>query len=61
MNKRDFIKLIKKKGFYQLPKRGKGSHEVWTDGERFVTVSIPDKSDYDRGTLNQMMKDVGLK
>ncbi|RLK63167.1 hypothetical protein D3H64_06125 [Atopobacter sp. AH10] len=26
-----------------------------------MTVSIPDKSDYDRGTLNQMMKDVGLK
>lgn len=61
MNKRELVKILKQNGFYKTDK-GKGSHEVWEhqDGRR-TTIPKPARSDYARGTLNQIFKDIGLK
>lgn len=61
MNKKQLIKVLKENNFTKLPDRGKGSHEVWTDGTRMITIPKPSKSDYAKGTLNAILKQAGLK
>lgn len=63
MNKRELTKLLKNNGFYKSD-LGKGSHEVWIhekESQLRVTVPQPTRSDYDRGTLNAILKQAGLK
>ena len=61
MNKRTLIKLLRKQGFNLLAKQGKGSHEKWKKGDIIITVPKPSKSDYAPGTLNEILKQAGLK
>ncbi len=60
MTSKEFTKLLKKEGFKEVKGRGKGSHQIWTDGRRVVTVQSH-KGDLPKGTLNAMMKQAGLK
>lgn len=61
MNKRELIKILKKNGFKQIPKRGKGSHECWLKDGIILTIPKPTRSDYDKGTLDAILKEAGLK
>jgi predicted RNA binding protein YcfA (HicA-like mRNA interferase family) len=55
---RDFIKVLKKIGFEEA--RQKGSHIILTRDRDQLSVSVPDHSELDRGTLNSLMKSIGL-
>ena len=61
MNKRQLLKILKENGFRQLPKRGKGSHESWSNGTKLVTIPKPSGSDYPTGTIKAILKQAGLK
>lgn len=61
LTKRELIKLLKANGFKQLPNRGKGSHEAWSNGTRQVIVPKPSGNDYPIGTVKAIMKQAGLK
>ncbi len=60
MTPTEFKRMIKKLGFKPLKGRGKGSHEMWTDGTHTVIIENH-KGDIKKGTLNAMLKQVGLK
>jgi predicted RNA binding protein YcfA (HicA-like mRNA interferase family) len=55
---RDFIKVLKRIGFEES--RQKGSHVILTRDRDQLSVSVPDHSELDRGTLNSLMKSVGM-
>lgn len=60
MNRLQLIKRLKAGGFYKT-RNGKGSHEVWSNGDRKVIVPIPNRSDYKKGLVHRILKDAGLK
>jgi predicted RNA binding protein YcfA (HicA-like mRNA interferase family) len=55
--RRDVLRQLEEAGYRRLPKRGKGSHEVWTNGQR--NQIVPGKID-DRDFANDIMKQAGL-
>ena len=55
--RRDVLRLLEQHGYRRLPKRGKGAHEVWTNGKRNQVV--PAKID-DRNFANDIMKQAGI-
>lgn len=55
--RRDVQRELENNGYWKLPDRGKGSHEVWTNGRRNQTV--PRKLN-DRNLANQILKDSGI-
>ena len=61
MNKRQLLKILNENGFRQLPKKGKGSHEVWSNGTNLITIPKPSGSDYPTGTIKAILKQAGLK
>lgn len=61
MNKRQLSKILNENDFRKLPNRGKGSHEVWTNGEKLITIPKPSSSDYPIGTIKAILKQAGLK
>jgi predicted RNA binding protein YcfA (HicA-like mRNA interferase family) len=52
------VKDILKQNGWQLLRHGKGSHDIWTDGKRCVSVNHECRS---RHTANAIMKDAGIK
>lgn len=52
------VKDILKQHGWQFLRRGKGSHDIWTDGKNCVSVNHVCKS---RFTANGIMKDAGIK
>lgn len=55
--RRDVLQELENAGYRRLPDRGKGSHEVWTNGRRSQTV--PRKVD-DRNLANRIMGQAGI-
>jgi predicted RNA binding protein YcfA (HicA-like mRNA interferase family) len=56
---KDFIKVIKKLGFYL--DRQKGSHAIYKDNQgNRVVVPIHSGKDLKQGTLLGMIKDIGI-
>jgi predicted RNA binding protein YcfA (HicA-like mRNA interferase family) len=56
--RRDVLRELEVAGYVKLPdRRGKGSHEIWTNGRRNQTV--PRKID-DRNLANDIMKQAGI-
>jgi predicted RNA binding protein YcfA (HicA-like mRNA interferase family) len=55
--RRDVLRELETNGYWKLPDRGKGSHEVWTNGSRNQTV--PRKVG-DRNLANWIMKQAGI-
>lgn len=49
--------ILKQNGWWFL-RHGKGSHDIWTDGTRCVSVNHVCKS---RHTANEIMKEAGIK
>ncbi len=49
-------KLLQEKGFSKIG-GGKGSHEMWTDGNQ--TLTVPHNL-YSRHTANDILKDAGI-
>jgi predicted RNA binding protein YcfA (HicA-like mRNA interferase family) len=48
-------KLLKEYGYQMIPGRGKGSHEVWTNGQRHQVVPRHlDSRDHANNILKQM-------
>lgn len=41
MKYRDFVVILKECGFYFV-RSGKGSHEIWSNGELSVTTTYPE-------------------
>lgn len=57
--RRDVIRELEHNGYWKLPDdRGKGSHEIWTNGKRNQTV--PRKLN-DRNLANEIMKQAGIR
>lgn len=54
---RQVIDQLERNGYVRLPHRGKGSHEVWTNGRRNQVV--PRHID-DRDFANKLMKQAGI-
>jgi predicted RNA binding protein YcfA (HicA-like mRNA interferase family) len=55
--RRQVLRQLEESGYRRLPKRGKGAHEVWTNGKRNQVV--PGKID-DRDFANDIMKQAGI-
>ncbi len=55
---KDFIKVLKKIGFRE--EHQTGSHIILRRPEDALSVSVPNHSELDKGTLNSLMKSVGL-
>ncbi|MHB1709634.1 MAG: type II toxin-antitoxin system HicA family toxin [Thermoplasmataceae archaeon] len=55
---RDFIKVLNKLGFQE--KRQKGSHIILIREKDQLSISVPNHKELDRGTMNSLMKSVGL-
>lgn len=51
------VKELLKQHGWQLLRNGKGSHEIWTDGARCVSVNHVCKS---RHTANAILKEAGI-
>lgn len=56
-HRRGVLHQLEINGYWKLPKRGKGAHEVWTNGKRNQVV--PWKID-DRNHANEIMKQAGI-
>jgi predicted RNA binding protein YcfA (HicA-like mRNA interferase family) len=52
------IQELKKLGFSKLPKKGKGSHELWENDETGRTVLVP-RNLKSRHTANGILSDAG--
>ena len=53
----EVVKVLRECGYWLLPSRGKGSHEVWSKGSRSQTV--PRHLD-SRDHANRILKQAGL-
>lgn len=51
------VKAVLAENGWQFLRHGKGSHDVWTNGKRKVTVNHVCKS---RHTANSIMKEAGI-
>ena len=51
------VKVLKEYGYTRLQGRGKGSHEIWSNGQRVQTVPHNCKS---RHTANEILKQAGI-
>jgi predicted RNA binding protein YcfA (HicA-like mRNA interferase family) len=55
---RDVIRLLRNAGFEQVPRRGKGSHEIWRRPDTPPAVTVPRKL-RSRMTANAILKAAG--
>jgi predicted RNA binding protein YcfA (HicA-like mRNA interferase family) len=53
----ELVKVLRDYGYRRVPGRGKGSHEVWTNGKRnqILPVNCPS-----RHTANEVLKQMGV-
>ena len=61
MEIRELLKLLKENGFEELKGRGKGSHKIFKHPDGRQTTVPTSKKTLRVGTLNQILKDTGLK
>jgi predicted RNA binding protein YcfA (HicA-like mRNA interferase family) len=53
----DYVRrLLSGDGYEKLPKRGKGSHSVWYNGTKNITVTVNDRIK-SRHSANEILKD----
>lgn len=52
---KDVTKKLRKLGF-ELKRRGKGSHELWSNEYKNIDVTIPKHRELDEGTLRAILK-----
>ncbi len=58
---REVDRILRKLGFTEDPRRGKGSHRVFVRPSDNRTVVLPwHRGDVKRGLLHQILKDLGL-
>jgi len=62
LSTREVIRALRKAGFVDAPKRGKGSHHALTRsaGGRVWLVIVPESKDIPRGTLHAILEQAGL-
>ncbi len=53
----EFFKLIKKKG-WQFARQGKGSHEVWKKGDKFVIIPNHGAKEIPKGLEKKLKKEM---
>lgn len=53
----ELVKVLREYGYWRLPGRGKGSHEVWTNGTRNQNLPFNCPS---RHTANEILKQMGV-
>lgn len=56
-HRREVLRHLENNGYWRLPKRGKGSHEVWTNGKRNQVV--PRNID-DKNFANDLLRQAGI-
>jgi len=56
------IRVLRKTGFQNAPKRGKGSHRAFirTEADRTRLVIVPDRNEIPKGTLLAILEQAGL-
>ena len=52
--------LLSSDGYIKIPKRGKGSHSMWHNKEKNITVTVKDKIK-SRHSANEIIKDAKIK
>lgn len=57
MRYRDFVAILKELNFNMI-RAGKGSHEVWSNGQHNVTVTYPEMN---RMVARRELKKIGYK
>ena len=55
----DLRRLLSKDGYVKLHKRGKGSHSVWYNNEKNITVTVKDKVK-SHHSANEVLKDAKI-
>lgn len=55
-NKKDVMKLMKYNGYGLVPNRGKGSHMVFSNGTRNITLS----NSFNKMIMRRIIKEYGL-
>ncbi|MBU4255386.1 MAG: type II toxin-antitoxin system HicA family toxin [Acidobacteria bacterium] len=62
LSSKELIKVLKKIGFGEAPRRGKGSHHAFVKktSEQTYLVIIPIKKEIPRGTLLSIIEQAGL-
>jgi len=55
----EFIKLAKKNGWRFL-RQAKGSHEIWTDGKKEVSVPNHGAKEMKKGLERSLRKEMGM-
>ncbi|MDO4704430.1 type II toxin-antitoxin system HicA family toxin [Tannerella sp.] len=56
----EFLREIKEKGWYFV-RQGKGSHEIWSNGERQETIPNHGTKELGKGLEQKLRKRLGLK
>ena len=51
--------ILSNDGYVKLPKRGKGSHSMWYNKEKNITVTVKDKIK-SRHSANEIFKDAKI-
>jgi predicted RNA binding protein YcfA (HicA-like mRNA interferase family) len=62
LSSREIVKALRKAGFEDAPKRGKGSHIALVKWSQGITrlVIVPDRKTVPRGTLRAILEQAGL-
>ena len=62
LSSREIIRALRKAGFVDAPKRGKGSHRALTKSTegRVWLVIVPDSKDIPRGALQAILEQAGF-
>ena len=55
----DLRRLLSKYGYVKLNRRGKGSHSVWHNDTKNITVTVKDKVK-SRHSANEVLKDARI-
>ena len=58
----EIIRILRKAGFQNAPRRGKGSHLAFVkaDKDKIRLVIVPDRNEIPRGTLLAILEQAGL-
>ena len=62
LSSKELIKALRRAGFEDAPKRGKGSHEALVKSAPGITrlVVVPDRKAIPKGTLRAILEQAGL-
>ena len=61
LSSRELIAALKKAGFQEAPRRGKGSHRaLWKAGDPPLLVIVPTRKNLPTGTVLAIMRQAGI-